>query len=227
MIQNAAKNGYSKVWLPTGNTSAKVEGHTTLEEFKKQKEDRIKELENKGIKDIPFEQVTEFTQGSRIYKKVNGEWKLTIDGQSIPLISEDYTYNPEKDYNDSGVKELQQLKQELERVEREGFGALKPIYKFYEETVTNILKKQGYNPTLITDEYGNTWNEVIIDNKSLSKISLNLSKKQQLENLPNDKWFRKVIQPVINRFSKMFPNIRVNVISINEIPKRFKLKLMI
>ncbi|HOK59555.1 MAG TPA: hypothetical protein PK432_01090, partial [Candidatus Dojkabacteria bacterium] len=34
---------------------------------------------------------------------------------------------------------------------------------FYENTITNILKKQGYNPVLITDEYGNTWNEVTID----------------------------------------------------------------
>lgn len=55
--------------------------------------------------------------------------------------------------------------------------------------------------------------------------SLNLSKKQELQNLPNNKWFRKVIQPVINRFSKMFPNIRVNVISINEIPKEVQAKV--
>src|SRR5690606_4570279 len=59
--------------------------------------------------------------------------------------------------------EISQLKQELERVEGpEGFGALKPIYNFYENTVANILKKQGYNPVEITDEYGNTWNEVTI-----------------------------------------------------------------
>ena len=53
----------------------------------------------------------------------------------------------------------------------------------------------------------------------------NISKKQELENLSNNKWFRKVIQPVINRFSKMFPNIRVNVISINEIPKEVQAKV--
>ena len=69
--------------------------------------------------------------------------------------------------------EINQLKQELERVEKEGFGALKPIYNFYENTVTNILKKQGYKPELITDEYGNTWNEVDIqalNSKFLEKI---------------------------------------------------------
>ena len=34
--------------------------------------------------------------------------------------------------------------------------------KFYENDLTNVLKKQGYTPILITDEYGNTWNEVEI-----------------------------------------------------------------
>ena len=39
--------------------------------------------------------------------------------------------------------EINQLKQELKRVEGpEGFGALKPIYNFYENIVTNILRKQ-------------------------------------------------------------------------------------
>ena len=47
IIQDSAKKGYEKVLFPSGNTASKVEGHTTLEEFKKQKEDRIKELENK------------------------------------------------------------------------------------------------------------------------------------------------------------------------------------
>ena len=34
-----------KVLFPSGNTASKVEGHATLEEFKKQKEDRIKAIE--------------------------------------------------------------------------------------------------------------------------------------------------------------------------------------
>jgi hypothetical protein len=59
--------------------------------------------------------------------------------------------------------EIDQLKQELERVETEGFGALKPIYNFYENTVGNILKKQGYSPKVITDEYENQWYELSIN----------------------------------------------------------------
>ena len=94
LIQNAAKNGYSKVWLPTGNTSAKIEGHQTLEEFKKQKEDRIKELEK---------------------QKENGtktvERYLTDDNNQ-PYSSVDVKIDDE----------INQLKQELERVEKEGFG---------------------------------------------------------------------------------------------------------
>ena len=46
IIQDSAKKGYEKVLFPSGNTASKVEGHTTLEEFKKQKEDRIKDLES-------------------------------------------------------------------------------------------------------------------------------------------------------------------------------------
>lgn len=66
--------------------------------------------------------------------------------------------------------EINQLKQELERVETEGFGALRPIWNFYENTVLNILKKQGYNPVEIIDEYGNKWNEVEITPKHLENI---------------------------------------------------------
>ena len=47
IIQDSAKKGYEKVLFPTGNTASKIEGHTTLEEFKKQKEDRIGEIEGK------------------------------------------------------------------------------------------------------------------------------------------------------------------------------------
>lgn len=150
IIQDSTKKGYEKVLFPSGNTASKVEGHTTLEEFKKQKEDRIKILENKGIKPI---------------KQLDGRYSVA-GHKSFNTEKEVFDYEKEKNNN-----EINQLKQELERVEGpEGFGALKPIYNFYENTVTNILKKQGYTPTVITDEYGNTWNEVTIDKKHLEKI---------------------------------------------------------
>ena len=45
IVQDSAKKGYEKVLFPTGDTASKVEGHQTLEDFKKQKEDRINSLE--------------------------------------------------------------------------------------------------------------------------------------------------------------------------------------
>lgn len=144
IIQDSAKKGYEKVLFPSGNTASKVEGHSTLEEFKKQKEDRIKELENT----IKKTNNKEFIDRSR-------ENLFYSDNVTDEQIKEELV----TDYN----REITQLKQELERVETEGFGALKPIYNFYENTVSNILKKQGFNPVVVTDEYGNTWYEIDIN----------------------------------------------------------------
>lgn len=158
IIQDSAKKGYEKVLFPSGNTASKVEGHTTLEEFKKQKEDRIKELE----KPIEFEVRREIgTSQYRVYnKETNKSNSQGLTEQqantTLELIKEQ-----SKDWH---TNEINQLKQELERVETEGFGALKPIYNFYENTVKNVLNKQygKENVKQVTDEYGNTWNEVEI-----------------------------------------------------------------
>ncbi len=138
IIQDSAKKGYEKVLFPTGNTASKVEGHTTLEEFKKQK----------GIEIMQMEAALED------YK--NGTFEGTATKEQIE-------------------RDLEVTIQELERVETEGFGALKPIYNFYENTVTNILNKTygKNNVNVITDEYGNTWNEIILTPEMLETIRLN------------------------------------------------------
>ena len=123
IIADSAKKGYEKVLFPSGNTASRIEGHSTLEEFKKQKENRIKELEKQK------------ENGTKIVER------YLTDEAGQPYSSVDVKID----------EEINQLKQELERVEKEGFAALKPIYNFYENTVKNILKKQGYNSTLITD----------------------------------------------------------------------------
>ena len=155
IIQDSAKKGYEKVLFPSGNTASKVEGHTTLEEFKKQKEDRIKELEKIE---------NEYT----LKQKEDGRWDIINSLNN----SEGYSFDSKSRARDEFEKtvynakiEITQLKQELERVEGpEGMGALKPIFNFYENTVTNILNKQysKENVNQVTDEYGNTWNEVAI-----------------------------------------------------------------
>jgi hypothetical protein len=139
MVQPRTVQKYEKVLFPTGNTASKVEGHTTLEEFKREKQLRLNSLETqvKGDKEV-YEKT----------KSVNA--KERIDKYEI---------------------EINQLKQELERVEIEGFGALKPIYNFYENTVTNILNKiygkvQDYSNTPIKNGVDNLFEE----NKELSKI---------------------------------------------------------
>ncbi len=147
IIQNSAKKGYEKVLFPSGDTASKVEGHTTLETYKKQKEDRIKSLES--IIEISKKELQETPDLNTLSEKgkesvLNGTWKTNIE---------------------LGIKnrenEITQLKQELKQVEGpEGFGALKPIWNFYENTVANILDKQGYSPKQFTDEFSNTWNEV-------------------------------------------------------------------
>ena len=127
IIQDSAKKGYEKVLFPKGDTASKVEGHTTLEEFKKQKEDRIKFLDG------------EINDPENIERRI-----------------------------EAAKQEKEQIRQELERVEGpEGFAALRPIYNFYENIVTNILLKQfgKDNVRQITDEYGNTWNEVVISSE--------------------------------------------------------------
>ncbi|HNQ20407.1 MAG TPA: hypothetical protein PKI46_05030, partial [Bacteroidales bacterium] len=178
IIQDSAKKGYEKVLFPTGNTASKVEGHNTLEEFKKQKEDRIKELEKD--KELLND----------ILKKENyrDDGNSFVDNRAvkIPLryntISGGKTFEEVKQATLNKVdNEINQVKQELERVEKEGFGALKPIYNFYENTVANILKKQGYNPVLITDEYGNQWREITINQaRDLADILLQRNEANQI-----------------------------------------------
>lgn len=194
IVQDSAKKGYEKVLFPSGNTASKVEGHTTLEEFKKQKEDRIKQLES--YKNKPW---------TVSYKAGKDIQSFATENQAISFsmgYNDVTVYKKKDDYSD----EISQLKQELERVETEGFGALKPIYKFYGIDVRNTLVKQygewvntevlknKYGKEwkekdltwqelqdhvksdilkFITDEYGNTWNEVKITNNSKSKILLN------------------------------------------------------
>ncbi len=105
IIQDSAKKGYEKVLFPSGNTASKVEGHTTLEEFKKQKQNRIKQLENE-------------------IKNILSQPEYDENGILIGDYSE-FEITPREN-------EIKQLKQELERIEGpQGFGALKPIYNFY------------------------------------------------------------------------------------------------
>jgi hypothetical protein len=160
IIQDSVINNYKKVLFPTGNTSSKIEGHTTLEEFKKQKEDRLEVLNNIEIlKDSEGNYILSDTKNVNFSTEV--EAKININ------------------------TEIAQIKLELKRVETDGFAALRPIYDFYENRVTNILNKL-YTVNKITDTHGNTWNEVDLSSQSNEKIRLSTPNESFYSEQSND-----------------------------------------
>jgi hypothetical protein len=179
IVQDSAKKGYEKVLFPSGNTASKIEGHTTLEGFKKEKEGRIKNLNN-NLQDLE-----EYKNAKVVEDNSFAGYKFLIDKNSTDGVFSIKKSDDKKELEDiiksrksqipfkieEIIKEITQLKQELERVEKEGFGALKPIYNFYENTVTNTLNKL-FDVNKITDEHGNTWNEINITPNLLSDILL-------------------------------------------------------
>jgi len=150
IVQDSAKKGYEKVLFPLGDTASKVEGHETVEEYIRVRKSEIEKTKEKikGYDEIINAPLTEM---------------------------EDLFGKPElekaKKNKESALIYLTTFEEELKRAETEGFGALKPIYNFYENVVANILKK-NYKVNQITDEYGNTWNEVELSDKDLSNILL-------------------------------------------------------
>lgn len=163
IIQDSAKKGYEKILFPSGNTASKVEGHTTLEEFKERTEGELIDIQHE-IERFNKEQSfgTVRKEGDKYLRDYYLPGSSTLD-KTVEITKGEFEEKTIKEHIEPLKRREEQLKQELERVEKEGFAALRPIYNFYENTVTNILKKQGYSPKLVTDEYGNTWNEVQIN----------------------------------------------------------------
>lgn len=168
IVQDSAKKGYEKVLFPTGDTASKVEGHETLEEFKKQKEDRInrikkmystqEKVEAQSLEEIEYYRSKNYIEGNLTKEGIEFTNPKKLTWGEVPL----------------AVNEINQLEAELKRAETEGFGALKPIHTFYETVVTNTLNKiyGKESVTKITDEYGNTWNEVLTSTKDLILLDL-------------------------------------------------------
>lgn len=214
IIQDSAKKGYEKVLFPTGNTASKVEGHQTLEDFKKQKENRLKDI-NKQLEfedfdvdihtyvnthGVPLSHFIELgiengKNNSQILKDIENYYNGADEEWLYFNYSYARNYTPEY-YGDEGpspvttfdsfesmihrtginlsrivtasrdreylIREKKQLNKELERVETEGFAALKPIYNFYENRVYRELEKMYTKEGIarIKDTYGNEWYEV-------------------------------------------------------------------
>ena len=235
IIQDSAKRGYEKVLFPTGNTAAKIEGHTTIEEEERTIKEDIEKIKKGDIETLRNKTISETTspkvenqhdyQGTtkegenfvnldrtKGYSAPRHLHRFTLEDLDNPNFEERYIYfEPTRDivheysyairengkyYKSVGFMEREEITKEefieLYKVEKEkldklinskllknqieylenklkylnthGFGALQPIFKFYEETVGNILKK-NYKDKVnrITDEYGNQWWELNID----------------------------------------------------------------
>lgn len=165
---------------------------------------------NQGIYD---NQVLYYADGRYLRSKINGvdEIEEIFDD---PRYAEDAAiikneqWQKEKEKGDKVPEEVKvrevieslenekaQYEQELARVEGpEGFGALRPVYNFYQNTIANILKKQGYEPSLYTDANGNSWNEIEIHKqRDTSAIQFNSRMTpKQFKKFLNEKYGRKV-----------------------------------
>jgi len=225
IIQDSAKKGYEKVLFPSGNTASKIEGHSTLEEFKKQKEARLKQIneqltkgevkenfkiEQRELYDIRDLRYTVRIENTKTGTYISTEFKTKEEAQKWIDDKGNPTYEikinlteDELNIYQNNLIEKKALEQELERVETEGFGALKPIYNFYETTVANVLKKQGYAPKQVTDEYGNTWNEVeIVSEREQQSVLL------QKEEMPMSKASTETLNKVKEAARKMGVDIQ-------------------
>ena len=88
---------------------------------------------------------------------------------------------------------------------------------FYETTVINTLKKQGYKPNLITDEYGNTWNEINIkEERDQSQIFFQQKNLKIPQKDANNIYFKEVYgqnlsESDVNRINKKLKTISDNI----------------
>ncbi len=179
IIQDSAKKGYEKVLFPTGTTASKVEKHTTLEAFIKLKENKIESIERDiKIMILPLLDEKNYSikirnEGKEVELKKPGHTKI-LDSVEEAEDELKKSIQRAKTNFESLNNEIKQIKQEISKSKIEGPPAsVAPIYNFYENTVTNILKKQGYNIKKVIDEYGNIWNEVNIKpQRDLNKILL-------------------------------------------------------
>jgi hypothetical protein len=189
IIQDSAKKGYEKVLFPTGDTASKVEGHETLEQYKKERQDIIKNV------DIFLALSDEKLQTSSTFHN-----NFTINDANL-------SFQEKKKIFFERLREQREVyQQQLNAVEKEGFGALKPIFNFYENTVFNILKKQGYSPISITDEYGNTWYELSINqSRDLDNVLLQKNESDKIIGQANIKAMT-VLVDAINQKQDTLPH---------------------
>lgn len=167
LIQDSAKKGYEKVLFPVGDTAAKIEGHETVEEFVKNKEERLNDLNRE--KNKPWS----------VYNKTKSAsylgFKTKEDAEKYIINNNLVGWNVIKENTSDNIdNEIKQLEKEIEDA-KAGRLKISAIYDFYETTIKNILDKNygKENVNRITDEYGNGWYEIEINEKAKDKILFN------------------------------------------------------
>lgn len=164
IIQDSAKKGYEKVLFPKGETAAKIEGHETIADEIQKINDELRDLNNLDKYFIANQDIVYYKQGNNYYV-VHEEGKFSIKKETFEKYKKDAD-------NTEQISRLEKRKSELKS---QGIEKLKPIEGFYEIKVGNILEKLfgKDNVKTITDEYGNQWREITINQaRDLSNILL-------------------------------------------------------
>jgi hypothetical protein len=166
ILQDSAKKGYEKVLFPTGETIIVIEQFKEsihkINEFNKVEKFLIDLKATDFIKDV---------SGKANY--IGNDQEGYVDYERLlksfypnDAIENDETFDKARQQD---LYRLRKDKSHYDNTEKQIQGTI----NFYENTLSNIIDKLGYNPNVITDEYGNTWNEVeIIEERDMSDIKL-------------------------------------------------------
>lgn len=173
IIQDSAKKGYEKVLFPSGETAAKVEGHETLaNELQIMNQDLENFKSDLEIEKIALAKLESFR---KLKEEELYEYNLTKDS-----LEREITNLEGSIFSTDG--KIYKLELDIKHYKDNGIEKLKPIENFYENTVKNVLNKQygKENVKQVTDEYGNTWNEIeIAPEREQQPILLQLPKEGQ------------------------------------------------
>ena len=195
IIQDSAKKGYEKVLFPRLDTIIQIESagrfKTYSEAEKEYKNDRWKENNDRILEELAI---------LKDWKKENFK-NYVVDNLEIKdgrflhyenLISKE-------SFNELLNSKLISKKEELSSNQPD----LLITANFYEENLTNVLNKQygKENIKQVTDEYGNTWNEIEI--KEENKQEIYLQKESQSEQKPSEN--------IDNKIKSFLASIGVNI----------------
>jgi hypothetical protein len=151
IVQDSAKKGYTKVRFPSGETAANVEGHQTIANQVESINRKIEQLRNDLNKDGIL-------------------WMRRADG----------TQNGQETTKTAVEEQIKSLEEQKQTLKTQGIEKLAPIEAFYENRVKNVLDKL-YKGSVerVTDEHGNDWFEVTINQDHLGEFYFQINQDSQ------------------------------------------------